>query len=175
MKISLFLLIACVHFCLACNVTEDAFNLCNADPICRTSFYIEENDESVEVFDFLLTRLLSGANESLRTLLLDDFCENVNSTAYTRLWTHHMSMYRYCGFVNEYFDGLAHRCYCKPDKQCKYIRPDIQQFHFTSLHLFTIVITVILAFSIFYFNEHLRPIFHLHRHLLQKEATSLAL
>ncbi|OQW72209.1 MAG: hypothetical protein BVN35_14455 [Proteobacteria bacterium ST_bin11] len=154
-----------------CTALQESFELCQADVLCTTSMYIVENDASLEVFEFLFTRLLSGMSNAsgLREELDVELCSTGNSSeAYRRLWTHHMSMYRYCGHINKYFDGIAHRCYCQPDKQCVYTRPDIQQFHFTSLHIFTILMMVIFAFTFLYFRVRYQPLFKLLFRVLDK-------
>ncbi len=173
-RLLLFILttILTVSSVVGCDPAQVSFNLCNADSNCRTSFYIEENDGAYDVFLFLYARLLSAANTTLRGDIEVDIC--LNNSAYLQLWTHHMSLYRYCGHVNQYFDGLEHRCFCKPDKECKYIRPDIQQFHFSSLHLFTILMIAFDAFAVFYFMTHYKPLYKMLFIVLEKHTSPLS-
>lgn len=146
-----------------CTALEKSFELCQENAMCTTSMYIVENDASIDVFEFLFTRLLSGMSNSsgLREELEVQLCSNDTNTSlpYQRLWTQYMSMYRYCGHINKYFDGIAHKCFCQPDKQCAYIRPDIQQFHFTSLHILVILMMAVFAFTFFYFKMRYTPLF----------------
>ena len=135
-----------------CNPVQLSFDLCSTDVHCRQSMYIDENAESLVVFEFLYDRLFISPSRQLQ--IEAALCE-VNNTEFNNLWTYTMSLYRYCNHINQYFDGAENACFCQADKVCKYARPDDLEFHFSSFDIFMYAmflysVLVIISFVMLY-------------------------
>ena len=138
-----------------CNPVQLSFDLCAIDVHCRQSMYIDENAESLVVFEFLYDKMFTTP---ARQLQIENALCQTNLTEFNDLWTYTMSLYRYCTHINQYFDGAENACFCQADKICKYARPDNLEFNFSSFNIFMYAMFFYSAFVFVSFLTVFRPL-----------------
>lgn len=148
-----------------CNPVQLSFDLCSTDIHCRQSMYIDENAESLVVFEFLYDKLFVSP---ARQLQVEAALCQVNNTEFNDLWTYTMSLYRYCTHINQYFDGGENACFCQANKICKYARPDNLEFNFSSFNIFMYAMFLYSVFITITFFMLYRPLVTLVKRLEKK-------
>ncbi len=152
-----------------CDPVQLSFDLCSVDVHCRQSMYIDENAESLVVFEFLYDKMFTTPARKLQ--IESSLCQ-VNLTEFNDLWTYTMSLYRYCTHINQYFDGMENACFCQADKVCKYSRPDNLEFNFSSFDIFMYGMFLFSVFIIISFLMVYRPLVAQVKHITASSSSS---
>lgn len=135
----IFFIILCIIFIYIdnafgyqCDVVYNSYNLCESDPICKRSMYIDENGHDMDTFEFLFRWVVSGYN--LETEIDNMLCNENENENVLKMWVHMMSRYTYCHNINEYYDKDI-GCICRSDKSCEYKSPKTYLFSFSENRL----------------------------------------